>query len=61
MNMATPIKQVPILSGEIAEEFERLADERLKMPRRESTPEARRIVREMGRQLREAVPTWRKN
>ena len=53
MNMATPIKQVPILSGEIAEEFERLADERLKMPRR--------IVREMERQLREAVPTWRKN
>lgn len=58
--MAIPIKQVPILSGEIADEFERQADARLAMPRRTVSAEERRAAREMHRQLREAVPSWHK-
>lgn len=58
--MAIPIKQVPILSGKIAEDFERQADAILAMPRRKSYAKDRRAVREMERQLREAVPSWRR-
>lgn len=58
--MATPIKQVPILSGEIAEEFERLADERAKNPSPALTPEEEAQVAKVMRQLREFVPSWRK-
>lgn len=58
--MATPIKAVPILSGELAEEFVRRAEENELKPRRNSTPEQRAVVREMERQLREFVPSWRR-
>jgi hypothetical protein len=58
--MATPIKSVPILSGEIADEFVRLAEEKERKSKREISPESSSIVREMERQLREFVPTWKK-
>ena len=58
--MATPIKAVPILSGELADDFVRLAEEQEGRPRRESSPEQRATVREMERQLREFVPSWRR-
>jgi hypothetical protein len=58
--MATPIKSVPILSGEIADEFVRRAEENERKPRRTSTHEQRSIVREMERQLREFIPSWKK-
>ena len=58
--MATPIKAVPILTGEIADEFIRQAEENELNPRRVSTPKQRAVVREMERQLREFVPSWRR-
>lgn len=58
--MATPIKAVPILSGELADEFVRRAEENERRPRRESTQEQRDIVREMERQLREFIPSWKR-
>jgi hypothetical protein len=58
--MATPIKAVPILSGKLADEFVRRAEERERSPRRVSSQEQRAVVREMERQLREFVPSWRK-
>lgn len=58
--MATPIKAVPVLSGHLADEFVRRAEENELKPRRLSTPEQRAIVREMERQLREFIPSWKK-
>jgi hypothetical protein len=59
--MALPIKQVPILSGKAAEEFERRADEALKRPRREISPERRAELLEVERLMREYVPSWERN
>jgi hypothetical protein len=59
-DMANPIKAVPILSGKLADDFERLAEENSRKPRRTSTEEQRAIVREMEKQLRKFVPSWRK-
>lgn len=58
--MATPIKAVPILTGDIAYEFIRQAENNELGPRRKSTSKQRAIVREMERQLKEFVPSWRK-
>lgn len=58
--MATPIKAVPILSGSIAEDFVRQAEENERKPRRASSSEQRALVIEMERQLRECVPSWRR-
>lgn len=58
--MAIPIKQVPILSGEIAEEFERLADERVKNPSPALSAEEEVQVAKVMRKLHEFVPSWRK-
>lgn len=58
--MAIPIKAVPILSGPIADDFVRMAEENEQKPRRTTTPEQREIVREMERQLREFVPSWKR-
>lgn len=58
--MAIPIKAVPILTGEIAEEFVREAEENEFKPHRATTPEQRAVVLEMERQLREFVPSWKK-
>jgi hypothetical protein len=58
--MANPIKAVPILSGELADEFVRRAEENAQKPRRVSTEGQRAIVREMEKQLREFIPSWKK-
>lgn len=58
--MAIPIKQVPILSGEIAEEFERQADARAKNPSPALSPEEEAQVAKVMRRLREFVPSWKK-
>lgn len=58
--MAMPIKAVPILSGEIADEFVRRAEENERKPRRKHNPERQAMVAEMMRQLREFKPSWRK-
>lgn len=58
--MAIPIKEVPILYGEIAEEFVRKADAKAAKPRHVSSDRQRKIVREMERQLREFIPSWKK-
>lgn len=60
MDMATPIKAVPILTGEIADEFVRRAEKNELTPRRQSSPAQRAVVREMERQLREFVPSWKR-
>lgn len=58
--MAIPIKAVPILSGELADEFVRKAEENEAKPRRIVSDKQRSIVREMERQLREFIPSWKK-
>ncbi len=58
--MATPIKAVPILSGDLADEFVRKAEENERKPRRTSSDTQRAIVREMEKQLREFIPSWKK-
>ena len=57
--MATPIKSVPILSGDIAMDFVREADERLDAPRNYLTPEQEENVREIVSQLNNYKPSWR--
>lgn len=56
--MAIPIKAVPILSGEIADEFVRRAEENERKPRRKRNPERQAMVAEMMRQLREFKFPW---
>ena len=58
--MATRIKTVPILTGELAEEFIRQAEENQHAPRRTSSSRQRATVREMERQLREYIPSWKR-
>lgn len=58
--MAIPIKAVPILSGEIADEFVRQAEENERKPRREPNPERKAMVAEILRRSKEFVPSWMK-
>jgi len=58
--MATPIKPVPILTGSLADEFVRQAEENESKPRRITSPAQRSVVREMERQLREFIPSWKR-
>ena len=58
--MAIPIKQVPILSGQIAEDFIREAEENEKLPRHKLSDESKARVRKMLRQIDEYVPSWRR-
>lgn len=58
--MATPIKAVPILSGEIAEDFIRQAEENERRPRRQPDPERQAMVAEILRRSKEFVPSWMK-
>lgn len=58
--MATPIKQVPILTGELAEAFVMEADENEKLPRFTLSPERKEKVRRMLRQIDEFIPSWRR-
>lgn len=56
--MAIPIKQVPILSGELAVAFERQAEEREREPHRIVTDAQRQVVKDMMRSLKEYKPSW---
>lgn len=56
--MATPIKQVPILTGEIAEAFVREAEENEKLPRFRLSPEREAKVRKAMQQLHESKFPW---
>lgn len=58
--MATPIKAVPILSGEIAEEFIRKAEENERKPRHELSEVQKRSIQQIVRQMQEYVPSWRR-
>lgn len=58
--MATPIKAVPILSGKIADEFVRQAEENECKPRRRPNPARQAMVAEILRRSKEFVPSWMK-
>ena len=58
--MAIPIKQVPILSGQIAEDFIREAEENEKLPRHRLSPEDEATVRRVMREMEDFVPSWRR-
>lgn len=51
--MATPIKQVPILTGELAEAIVREAEENEKRPRFRLSPEREERTRKVMKQLEE--------
>lgn len=58
--MATPIKQVPILTGKQAEEFVREAEENEKRPRFKLSQEREERVRKVMKQLQEFKFPWDK-
>ncbi len=58
--MATPIKAVPILTGQIAEDFIRRAEEKERQPRRGYSEEREKRIAEIMRRSREFVPSWMK-
>lgn len=58
--MAIPIKAVPILSGEIADEFVRLAEEREKNPAPGLSLEREERIAKVMRQMREFKFPWEK-
>ncbi len=58
--MATPIKAVPILTGEIAEEFIRKAEARERKARRIFSEEKEKRIADIMRRSREFVPSWMK-
>lgn len=58
--MATPIKAVPILSGPIADDFVRKAEENERNPRRTLSVEKEKKIAEIMRRSREFVPSWLK-
>ncbi|MCM1490939.1 MAG: hypothetical protein NC095_08965 [Muribaculum sp.] len=58
--MATPIKQVPILTGEIAAAFVREAEENEKLPRHQISSEDEAWVKRIAKQLQEFKFPWDK-
>lgn len=58
--MAIPIKQVPILTGEIAEDFIREAEENEKLPRHQLSSEDEATIRRVMREMEEFIPSWRR-
>jgi hypothetical protein len=62
--MAIPIKTVPILTGEAAEEFVRRAEEReqerKRNPRQPLSKEEEDEINEVMRRMREFIPSWKK-
>lgn len=56
--MATPIKAVPILSGDIADEFVKRACENECRPRRKLSEEQEQDITDIMRRSREFVPSW---
>jgi len=59
--MAIPIKQVPILTGDIADEFVREAEENEKLPRHMLSSEDEAAIRRVMREMEEFIPSWRLN
>lgn len=58
--MATPIKQVPILTGEMADAFVREAEENEKLPRFRLSPEREARIRKVMQQLQDFKFPWDK-
>ncbi len=58
--MAIPIKAVPILSGEIADDFVRKAEEREKNPAPGLSQEQEERIAKVMRQMREFKFPWEK-
>lgn len=58
--MATPIKAVPILTGTLADDFVRQAEENERKPRRLLSEEDEKRIGEIMRRSREFVPSWLK-
>ncbi len=56
--MATPIKAVPILTGTLADDFVRQAEENERKPRRILSEEKEKKIAEIMRRSRESVPSW---
>lgn len=56
--MAIPIKAVPILSGEVADEFVRRAEENERKPRKRLSAEREKKIAEIMRRSREYVFPW---
>jgi len=58
--MATPIKAVPILTGELAEDFILRAEEKERKPRKEVSPERQKEISDFLRRSKEYVPSWKR-
>ena len=58
--MATPIKAVPILTGTLADDFVKKAEENERKPRRILSEEREKRIAEIMRRSREFVPSWLK-
>ena len=58
--MATPIKQVPILTGELAEAFVREAEANERKPHGKLPPEREAAIRRVMREMEDFVPSWRR-
>lgn len=58
--MAIPIKAVPILSGEIADDFVRKAEEHEKNPAPRLSPEQEERIAKVMKQMREFKFPWEK-
>lgn len=58
--MVAPIKQVPILSGEIAEAFVREAETNERKPHGKLPPERDAVIKRVMREMEEFVPSWRR-
>lgn len=58
--MATPIKAVPTLTGTLAYDFVRQAEENERKPRRLLSEEDEKRIAEIMRRSREFVPSWLK-
>lgn len=58
--MATPIKAVPILTGTLADDFVRQAEENERKPHRVLSEEDEKRISDIIRRSREFVPSWLK-
>lgn len=58
--MAIPIKAVPILSGDVADDFVNRADVNERLPRHSLTLEQERAISEALRRSRDFIPSWQK-
>ncbi|MDE6079015.1 MAG: hypothetical protein K2G35_03020 [Duncaniella sp.] len=58
--MAIPIKAVPILSGEIADNFVKKAEEREKHPTPKLSPEQEERIAKVMKQMRDFKFPWEK-